>query len=222
MNDYRNQPQFDIDDLETFERKLRSMTPREAAFQLPVTNSNESLVAEMHSADSRSRNKNKVWVATLVATWSMGAAAGIAGTLFYSSFGTASVRSDIAAAPDSKHNSTSSAVVNANDVELQSNETRRDELQAGVPSTNSSLLTSWSFLLKRHNRSTSAQSTLTPRSFAADLAFDSPIPITKIPLEEQNLGPSAMPEAVLTAPPDKIQLPTPTNQRDLMRNLLQI
>lgn len=222
MNDYRNQPQELTDELEAFERQLRSLTPRDPDFRLPATNSNESRVVAMHAPESRARSKNKAWVATLLATWSLGAAAGIAGTMVYLSFGSISVRSDIAEVPDSNRNNQPSVVVNTNVPESSLTNVRQHEIHAGVAEANTFLPNPWIFLVKNSSRSTAAQSTLTPRNFAADLAFDSPIGSTKNSLDEKNVGRSEIPEAVLIAPSEGTQLPKPINQRDLMRDLLQI
>ncbi len=222
MSEYLNQPQNEADDLGAFERQLRSLTPREPAFQLSSTHSDETHVFIENSPDRRSRSNNKVWVATLIASWSLGAAVGIAGTLVYSSFGTVSPRSEMAAVRDKEHESTSQTVVKVNDLGSSSQEARRDELQSDVVPTDWSFPAPWSFLKNRSSQSNSAQSILSPRNFAADLAFDSPNIITTNWHDKQYVGPTEQPETVLTAPPDNTQFPTPTNQRDLMRSLLQM
>lgn len=222
MSEYRNQPQNEADVLGAFERQLRSLTPREPAFQLSSANSDDTHVFVEKSPDRRSPSNNKVWVATLIASWSLGAAVGIAGTLVYSSFGTASPRSDMAAIRDKEYESTSQTVVKVNDLGSSSHEARRDESHSDVVPTDSSIPALWSFLTNWSSQSNSAQSTLSPRNFAADLAFDLPNIITTNWHDKQYVGPTEQPEAVFTAPPDNTQLPTPTNQRDLMRSLLQM
>ncbi len=240
MNDDRHQPQSKINELEAFEQQLRSMTPRAAAFQLSEVKARDLQVAASPAVVARSP-RTRAWVATLIAAWSMGAAAGISGTLLYSRLGTATIRPataavslepgipiDKSAQADGVRDKTSTTRVDANELVTPVKSAAREDLQPAGTSANSYLFTPWGFLSEATSRSPRAREILTPRSFAADLAFDTPrmgnLRLGGAPreLENQNATTPESPAVIVTLPTDKLELPPPINQRDLLRNFLQI
>lgn len=86
MNDANKTMHLDADSLEEFERQLRSLAPRDAKVELaairlapdgqPVVVNQPSAEFPVAPAINRAR-----WAAALLLTWSLGAAAGIGGTL---------------------------------------------------------------------------------------------------------------------------------------------
>lgn len=224
MNDDHKQPQSLADELGAFERQLRSLTPRDADFQLSAIGSSQPQAFAIHPHDSSARSKNKSWVVALIGTWSLGAAAGIAGTLVYINLGKSLFGSNTAevSGGDLKNQAPVIAKVSESQVrESPSTDIGQDENRYRFAEAPSSLPNPWSFWAESSVRS-SAQSTLTPRNFTTDLAFDSPSGSRKYSSDEMEGHRSEIPDAVLNAPQEGTQKPKPINQRDLMKDLLQI
>jgi hypothetical protein len=86
MNDENNPMHLDADSLEEFERQLRSLAPRDAKVELAAIRlapDGQSSVLNQPSAEfpvATAINRAR-WAAALLLTWSLGAAAGIGGTL---------------------------------------------------------------------------------------------------------------------------------------------
>jgi hypothetical protein len=217
-----------VNEWESLERQLRSLTPRDATFQLPSVTANPPHEVHLRDSDSRSRGK-RTWVATLIASWSMGAAAGIVGTLLYSRHAADSKEPDVTEA--------SGLVVNRQELGVLNNIEQDDASLANVPGVvRESLSVSnrelevqesfastpswpmpWAFLTRRNGQVSSPQSILTPRNFAIEtqtfVSQNSP----SVP----NATPVDASDSILALPTDQ-NFETPLNQRDLTRILLEI
>jgi hypothetical protein len=212
---------------ESLERQLRSLTPRDATFQLPSVTENPSHEVHLRDPNSQSRRK-RTWVATLIASWSMGAAAGIVGTLLYSRHAVDSNEPSMREA--------SELVVNRQELNVLNAIAQADAALADVPgvvressignpaqeqqerfSSNPFWPMPWAFLARRDGQVSSPQSILTPRNFAIEtqtfVSQHSPSVSDDTPVDSS--------DSILAVPPDQ-NLETPLHQRDFTRILLEI
>lgn len=236
MSEERQPPPPDVGDLEIFEQQLRDLKPRDAAFQFSAIEAQRSPLAATPTLPSSSSRNQRHWLATLAVTWSLGAAAGVAGTLLYSRLDTASPPADAVVLSDtpasSIHSSAQTDIVPeppsvpqsaAND--LESSQDGASPTPLAMPTGHSSLVsgwfTPWSLPPQSNSWAWQERQTLTPRNFPTELAFENPSRdrFTKHGAPSRS---SEAPGAVFTSPVEKLDQPQPPNQRELLRNLLQI
>ena len=215
MSDFRAPSQDELDDLKVFEDQLRSLKPRHAALELPEVVERPFVLKHPQITPLRGR----AWAAILIATWSLGTAAGIAGTLLYVRLATTSNQPEI--------------VSTSSDRAIPIDATTKSE-ELALPTTivaQEERLSPWSLRARGVNRISHVRETLTPRSFARELlaedvpGFDNRELLFGIrrtdTSEKRNPGLPEASNAILDSPPTKLDLPPPINQRLLLRNLLQ-
>lgn len=225
MNDPQNQESLRSDhaELEQFEQQLRSLTPRAARFQLSEEAPPTLAPTAILNTSADQHRGRKTYALTLLATWSLGAAAGVLITLGLQNPSVGEVtqaaveQTESAEFPDASQ-AIFSAELGVNARGTQS-EVALQSKQVTPPSSLAITMFAWQMPLQR----SADASPLT--------AFSHVFPISDLDAAAMRLGnPSS---GVSQAPtnsehprqqtpivPVKISLPPPSSQRDMLHDLL--
>lgn len=228
-------------ELLAFEQQLRSLAPRVANFQLADQTQVEIAGAVHETASTRNLARRVAWAATLLITWSLGAAVGILVTLAYlqPSSVDGSPQDSIAQnaantegravpqdlEPSDLHHATA-AVPNASVVDAPAGRPPTgptEKTQVEAPNPFALVLFPWQMSAPRGGDA-AAPTSLGPLGHSIDFGYSESQPAKLISNTSPSTGQQDLHGMEPTSPvvPIKIDVPPPANQRDMLRTLLDI